>query len=141
MKTRAFQDCYEDILEREHPVSPDRKHLSMTERAAQFSPFAALTGHQDAVEETQRLTESYQELYEDQNSILNEKLQWILSNLSKNPTVKFTYFVPDERKAGGAYVETTGTVKKIEQTEHQIFLTDGTRIPMEQIYEITVLTQ
>ena len=110
--------------------------MSMIDRAAQFSPFAALTGHNDAIIETARLTDRKIELDEGTKSILNEKIQMISDYLSEMPTVTFTHFEPDIKKDGGAYLKTTGTVKKIDDFHKEIYLTDGTIILIEHIYEI-----
>mgnify|MGYP003295258305 CR=1 FL=1 len=110
--------------------------MSMIDRAAQFSPFAALTGHNDAIIETARLTDRKIELDEGTKSILNEKIQMISDYLSEKPTVTFTHFELDIKKDGGAYLKTTGSVKKIDDFKKEIYLTDGTIISIEHIYEI-----
>ena len=119
-----------------HHVSRVHPQMSMEDRAAQFSSFAALTGHDAAIKETARLTDERWEIAEDTKEQLNETLQWIAENIDKDITVTFTYFVPDLRKSGGAYVTATGSVKKIDEYGHKILLKDGTEIPMEQIKEI-----
>jgi len=106
------------------------------DRAAQFSPFAALTGYEDAVEETARLTDSRLELSEDMKTILNEKMQMILDNAENEPIVTITYFVPDKKKSGGAYVDVTGIVKEIDEYERCVVMTDKKKIPIEQIRAI-----
>ena len=110
--------------------------MSLYERAAQFSPFAALTGYEDAVEETARLTDARLELSEDIKTILNEKMQMIVDNLDADPIVTITYFVPDKKKAGGAYVDVTGIVKEIDEYERCIVMTDKKKIPIEQVRAI-----
>ena len=100
----------------------------------QFSPSAALTGHDAAIKETARLTEQKIEQSEDMISLLNEKLQMVADNLGTEVTI--TYFVPDEQKSGGAYVSHTGTVRRIDDYEHTLVMTDKTVIPIEQISEI-----
>lgn len=136
MKKRAFSDQYDDIIGLEHHVSPVRKQMSALERAAQFSPFAALTGHQDALAETQRLTEAHAELEEDCRLLLNQKLQILSENLSRKPEITVTYFQRDERKAGGRSQTCSGIVKKIDEMAQLLLMSDGTRIPMEHLYEI-----
>lgn len=133
MKKRVFSDNYEDIIRLAHYVSTTRNRMSMLERAAQFSPFAALTGHDAAVKETARLTEEKIELDENEKAILNEKLQMIVEKLSEQPEVTITYFRPDKKKAGGEYVEVTGKVKKIDEYERCIRMMNGTEISIEQI--------
>ncbi len=110
--------------------------MSLHDRAAQFSPFAALTGHKAAINETARLTDEKQILSEDVIAKLNEQLNLIKENISTNPIVTITYFVPDDRKSGGAYISNTGVVKKINEYNHTVVLTDKTVIPIEQISEM-----
>ena len=129
-------DKYKDIINLPHHQSKRRPRMSMIDRAAQFSPFAALTGHNDAIIETARLTDRKIELDEGTKSVLNEKIQMISDYLSEMPTVTFTHFEPDIKKDGGAYLITTGTVKKIDDFNKEIYLTDGTIILIEHIYEI-----
>ena len=129
-------DKYRDIINLPHHQSKRRPSMSMIDRAAQFSPFAALTGHNDAIIETARLTDRKIELDEGTKSVLNEKIQMISDYLSEMPTVTFTHFEPDIKKDGGAYLKTTGTVKKIDDFNKEIYLTDGTIILIEHIYEI-----
>lgn len=109
----------------------------MIDRAAQFSPFAALTGHQDAVMETQRLTEDQIDLDEECKMLLNQKLQMLQERLLEKPEITLTYFQPDEKKTGGKVLQCSGTVKKIDEIEHLLLMTDGTKIPMEHLYEIS----
>lgn len=138
MKKRVFNDHYEDIIKLPHHISPTRNKMSMIDRAAQFSPFAALTGHNAAVKETARLTEEKIELDENEKTILNEKLQIIAEKVKEQPEVTITYFLPDEKKTGGKYVDITGNVKKIDEFEHCVRLVDGTKISIEEIYEIVI---
>lgn len=125
---------YDDIINLPHPTSANHPRMSLYDRAAQFSPFAALTGHDAAIKETARLTEQKIELSEDTISRLNEKLQIVADHLETEVTI--TYFVPDERKSGGAYVSYTGIVRRIDDYEHTLIMTDKTVIPIEQISEI-----
>ncbi len=125
---------YDDIINLPHPTSANHPRMSLYDRAAQFSPFAALTGHDAAIKETARLTEQNIELSEDTISRLNEKLQIVADHLETEVTI--TYFVPDERKSGGAYVSYTGIVRRIDDYEHTLIMTDKTVIPIEQISEI-----
>ena len=129
-------DKYKDIINLPHHQSKRSPRMSMIDRAAQFSPFAALTGHNDAIIETARLTDRKIELDEGTKSVLNEKIQMMSDYLSEMPTVTFTHFEPDIKKDGGAYLKTTGTVKKIDDFNKEIYLTDGTIILIEHIYEI-----
>ena len=127
---------YEDILNLPHHVSSTRPQMSMLERAAQFSPFAALTGYDTAIKETGRLTDEKIEIGEEALTFLNMKLQLLVDNLDDKPEVTFTYFKPDERKSGGAYVDVTGTVKKVDDYERQIVMHNGTKIPLDDILNI-----
>ena len=127
-------DKYEDIINLPHPVSKKHPRMSLYDRAAQFSPFAALTGHNAAIIETARLTEKKIRQSGDAISILNEKLHIITENPGAEVTI--TYFLPDDRKEGGAYVRYTGAVKKIDRYVNSVVMTDGTVIPVEDISEI-----
>ena len=127
---------YEDIINLPHHVSSTRPQMSMLERAAQFSPFAALTGYDTAIKETGRLTDEKIEISEEALTFLNMKLQLLVDNLDDKPEVTFTYFKPDERKSGGAYVDVTGTVKKVDDYERQIVMHNGTKIPLDDILNI-----
>lgn len=127
---------YDDIINLPHHVSKKHPQMLLRDRAAQFSPFAALTGHKAAINETARLTDEKQILSEDIIAKLNEQLNFIKENISTNPIVTITYFVPDDRKSGGAYISNTGVVKKINEYNHTVILTDKTVIPIEQISEM-----
>lgn len=127
---------YEDIINLPHHVSEKRAPMSMIDRGAQFSPFAALTGYDAAIQETARLTDRRIELSDGQKEQLNEKLQLILENLRGQPEVTVTYFRPDERKGGGAYVTAAGIVSKIDGYRKLLIMKDGTVISFEDIYEI-----
>ena len=127
---------YDDIMSLPHHVSKTRPQMPMSDRAAQFAPFAALTGYDDAVKETGRLTEDKIELAESSLSALNAKIQLLQMHLDEAPEITFTYFRPDERKAGGAYLTTTGTIKKLDAHERLIVLHDGTKLPMDDILDM-----
>lgn len=127
---------YDDIINLPHHVSKKHPQMSLHDRAAQFSPFAALTGHKAAINETARLTDEKQILSEDVIAKLNEQLNLIKENIGTNLIVTITYFVPDDRKSGGAYISNTGVVKKINEYNHTVILTDNTVIPIEQISEM-----
>ncbi len=127
---------YDEIMGLPHHVSKTRSQMPMSDRAAQFAPFAALTGYDDAVKETGRLTDDKIELEENSLNELNAKIQLLRESLADKPEITFTYFKPDERKAGGAYLTTTGTVKKLDDYERLIVLQDGTKLPMDDILDI-----
>ena len=130
---------YDDIIQLPHHQSTKRAHMSLHDRAAQFAPFAALTGHDAAIEETARLTED--EITLDDNAIadINEKLYEISQHLSERWRVSITYFRPDERKKGGKYLTDVGTIQKIKESEQLILMDSGVQIKMEQIIKIEVV--
>lgn len=127
---------YDDMLALPHHVSTVHPQMSPENRAAQFAPFAALTGYGDAVNETARLTDRRMELDDDQKLLLNNKLQLIQESLRAHPGVSVTYFQPDPKKAGGAYVTVTGTVKKVDEYARRIVMTNGALIPMDEVIAI-----
>ena len=127
---------YDEILSLPHHVSKTRPQMPMSDRAAQFAPFAALTGYDAAIKETGRLTDERIELDVEALSALNMKYQLLMEALDEAPEVTITYFQPDERKAGGKYVSAVGTVKKIDDFERRITMRDGTRIPMDDVLSI-----
>ncbi len=127
---------YDDIIALTHPEPRTHGRMPRSERAAQFSPFAALTGYEDAVEETARYTESCTELTEDAKSILNEKLRMLHDHLPSKPTVRILYFVPDAKKSGGAYVRIQGKLRAIDSHARIIVMEDRTSIQIEQIREL-----
>ena len=127
---------YEDIMDRPHHISKKHPQMSMSERAAQFSPFAALTGYDAAVEETARLTDRRIELDEYEARHLDERIQKLSEHLQEHPKISITYFLPDARKDGGEYVTVTGSVKKMDPYERRIVLMDGTLIPIHEVIKI-----
>lgn len=127
---------YDDIINLPHHVSSTRPHMSIEERAAQFSPFAALTGHEDAIKETARQTEREIILDENELEILDEKLKAILSDKSDNKNIIVVYYVPDENKNGGKYLECSGRVKKMDEYRHVLVMEDGTEINVGRIADI-----
>ncbi len=127
---------YDDIIMLPRHVSKTHPPMPAADRAAQFAPFAALTGHYDAVKEAARLTEERVELDESCKAVLDGKLQDIRRRLGEEPAVTVTYFVPDERKSGGSYETAAGCVRKIDEYERVLVLTDGTRIPVSELLEI-----
>lgn len=131
-----MKDLYEDIINLPHHVSKTRPQMSMIDRAAQFSPFAALTGYDAAIKETGRLTDEKIEMDEEALNILNMKFQLLVDKLADEPEITFTYFKPDERKAGGAYIDVTGKVKKVDDFERLIVMQNGTKMPMDDILNI-----
>lgn len=134
------QGSYDDIIDLPHPVSKRHPQMPLSDRAAQFAPFAALTGHDEAIRETARLTDSFVELDEEQREKLDQRLQMLLAEMGANPLrepeIKATYFQPDEKKDGGAYVSVSGSVKKVDRYRRQIWFTDGTALTMENLISI-----
>ena len=131
-----MKNPYEDIINLPHHVSKTHPQMSMQDRAAQFSPFAALTGYDDAIDETARLTGRKIELGEEAREILDRKLQYLGSIISEQPEISVTYFVPDEKKDGGRYVTATGCLKRINEFERALLFTDGTRISLDEIEDV-----
>ena len=127
---------YDDIINLPHHTSPQRPRMAMIDRAAQFSPFAALTGYDAAVKETARLTEDRVELDEYEKSALNDRLQIVQERLPDTPVIAITYFVPDERKSGGCIKEISGVVQNFSMQKKWIAMEDGTLIPADQITAI-----
>ena len=132
----AGKHKYDDIINLPHPVSKRHPPMSLLNRAAQFSPFAALTGHDAAIRETARLTDTFMELDENLKEQLDEKLRLLRENLSQKPEIEATYFQPDERKCGGTYVTIRGRVKKIDEYSRIILFTDGTSFPLEHLFSL-----
>lgn len=133
-----MQNPYEDILSLPHHVSPTRPAMSMQDRAAQFSPFSALTGYDSAIKETARLTDIKADLDEYERSRLDAKLQVILEHLGEDFEVIITYFLPDRKKNGGSYTDFVGVVKKIDEYEHILLTRNGKQIPIDDIVEIRI---
>ncbi|MBE6981203.1 MAG: YolD-like family protein [Ruminococcaceae bacterium] len=129
-------DSYQDIIHLQRPVSSRHAPMSMEDRAAQFAPFAALTGYDGVIAETGRLTETWGELAEGALEELDEALHAVEAVLDTQPQVTVTRFCPDGRKAGGAYVTSTGRVKKMDPYERVLVFTDGTKIPMDGIVAV-----
>ncbi len=127
---------YDDIIDLPRHVSERHPHMPIADRAAQFSPFAALTGHGEAIKETARLTNERIELDENCKALLDQKLRIIRGQLSKRPEVSITYFMPDIKKEGGSYVTAEGCAIRINEYENTIALSDGTKIPIDEIIEI-----
>ena len=130
---------YDDIIHLSRPVSRKRSPMSNFDRAAQFSPFAALTGYDAVIAESGRLTDAQIELDEGGKALLDEKLQTLRAHLEEQPPVKLTVFCPDSRKTGGAYEEITGNVKKIDPVARILVLTSGAVIPIDRLYGIECL--
>ena len=134
MLNNEISHKYDDILSMPHPNSKNHPRMARRDRAAQFSSFAALTGHQAAIEEAARVTDIRMELDEEMKEQLNVKLQKIVSEPGQR--IQLVYYVPDGRKSGGSYKTKIGIVKKIDEYQKILVLEDGCRIPLEDISEI-----
>lgn len=130
---------YDDMIHLPHHQSTKRAHMSLHDRAAQFAPFAALTGHEAAIEETARLTEAEIVLDDTVVAAINDKLYEISQHLSEKWRVSITYFKPDAKKQGGAYLTDVGTIQKINQAEQLVIMDSGMCIEMKQIINLEVM--
>ena len=131
-----MKEDYSDIINLPHHVSKNHPQMPMEARAAQFAPFAALTGYDAVIHETARLTDKQVELEEYDNERLNRIFSEIMDSLEEQPVVTVSYFKPDEHKAGGAYVTVTGQLKKIDTYEQLMVMEDGTAIPIGNIMDL-----
>ena len=127
---------YDDIIDLPHHVSTTRPRMSRLDRAAQFAPFAALTGYGAAIKETARLTDERSELGEYELMELNAGIHMLMERIEEHPQVEITYFKPDERKDGGAYLTVKSRAKRLNEYERFLLLEDGTEIPFDDIYKI-----
>jgi hypothetical protein len=127
---------YDDIIDHPHYEPKRHPRMSMHNRAAQFAPFAALTGYDAAINETARLTDTQLELEEYDNQRLQDILMRLAAQVAKRPAITVIYFKPDERKAGGAYHTLTGNLKTIDEATHSLVMTDGTRIPLGSVLDL-----
>lgn len=134
-----YDHKYDDILYLPHHVSKKHPQMSLADRAAQFSPFAALAGHKEALWETGRVTDARVELDENMKAILDGKIQILLEQADAQPETAITYFVPDDKKAGGKYMTVQGCIKKIDEYGQVIKLTDGTEIQICDILDIQMI--
>lgn len=135
MKSKA-EELYADIINLPHHELTTRQRMPLINRAASFAPFAALTGYDEAVKETARLTDARIELDDSTKLVLSDKLQLAMEMAYQEPTITVTYFVPDQKKAGGAYVDYTGIIKRIDEYERKVIFVDKTSIPINDIYAI-----
>ena len=131
-----MNDNYDDIKHLSRPQYDDLHPMSMSDRAAQFSPFAALVGYDDEVDEAARLTDSRIELTEDGINELNDNLNRLLDHISEMPEIRVTYFIPDEKKSGGRYMDKIGTVRIFDSYANELVFSDGDRISVKDIYSV-----
>ena len=136
MKKTNAEELYADIINLPHHELTTRQRMPIINRAASFSPFAALTGYDDAVKETARLTDQRLELDEGAKEILNDKLRIAVDKADQEPEIKVTYFLPDKKKDGGAYITIKAVIKRIDEYERLVVFTDKSTIPIDDIYEI-----
>lgn len=129
-------NAYDDIIHLPRHVSAKHPQMAVSDRAAQFAPFAALTGHDAAIKETARLTDERKELDEYTMDALRDRLQMIAERLEERPEITVTYFRPDEKKTGGAYIAAAGVVKRIDEYKRVIVMDDGKMIPIDEIISI-----
>ena len=127
---------YADLLYLPHPVSQKHQPMSRQDRAAQFSPFAALSGYEAALQEAGRLTDRRMELDEEEKEKIRGRLQTVQDNIETHPEVSFVYFVPDVKKEGGAYASATDRVKRLDEFSRMVILMDGRTIPMDEIVDV-----
>ncbi|MBQ5328346.1 MAG: hypothetical protein J6J15_04085 [Oscillospiraceae bacterium] len=127
---------YDDVINRQHPTSKKHPRMSNMNRAAQFAPFAALTGYEESIEETARLTDRRIELSEYEIEELNAKLNFIQKHIKERPEVTITYFQPDERKEGGAYITATGKVRRIDEVNGVIVFEDERAFLIDEVVDI-----
>lgn len=128
---------YDDIINLPHHISKKHPQMSLYARSAQFAPFAALTGYEEAVKETARETNERIDIEDELKSILDGKLQIILEQIKNHPEISITYFIADSKKNGGEYVTVTGLVKKVDSYNQYIYLIDNTEIPINEIIDIS----
>lgn len=138
MKKTDFQNRYHDIINLPHHVSATRPHMSRLDRAAQFSPFAALNGYTQAIREASRFTQQRVELGEYELTELNESFRQLMEHFSDDPEVKITYFQPEKSKEEGLYLTVKTKVIKIDEFEREILLKNGTKIPFSDLYSLTI---
>ena len=136
MKKTNAEELYADIINLPHHELKTRQRMPIINRAASFSPFAALTGYDDAVKETARLTSERIELDEGAKEILNDKLRIAADKADQEPEIKVTYFLPDKKKDGGAYITIKAVIKRIDEYERLVVFNDKSTIPIDDIYEI-----
>ena len=133
-----MKNKYEDIINLEHHISKKHPQMSISDRAAQFASFAALTGYEEEVEEAARITSRKIELVEEEKAILNRKIEEIQKRINNKPKITITYFIPDPRKDGGEYITVFGIVKKIDEDKKVILLENNETIPISEINDIVI---
>lgn len=133
---KEIRDDYSDIIDLPHHQSETRKHMSLHDRAAQFAPFAALTGYSEAIKETGRLTDKAPDMSEQAKADLDEKLEILRRLLPERPKVTVSFFTEDQRKSGGSYQKMKGKVKRIDEVMRSIILEEGCQIQIDKVTEL-----
>ena len=132
---------YDDIKDMTRPQYPNLPPMPVYDRAAQFSPFAALVGYEDAVEETERLTDSRREMEQDEINELNARLQELSDRLQDRPKIRVTFFIRDKKKEGGSYASKVGNVRTIDRFNNVILFADGASVPVRDMYSIVFIKE
>ena len=127
---------YDEMLDLPHHTSPRHPRMSLRDRAAQFAPFSALTGYDDVIDETARLTDGKIELSEDARALLDVKQRLLQRRIAERPRVTVVHFVADQRKTGGAYRSFTGNLIRMDETSREMVFADGTRIKTSDVIEM-----
>lgn len=130
--------AYDDIIDLPHPLSLVHPPMPVMDRAAQFVPFAALTGYDEAVAEAARVTEAFQQLADDEQSEINRSLKYLCEHRCEKLRIAAVYFVPDDKKAGGRYVSASGIVKRIDEYSKEIVFDDGEKIKIKMLRELEI---
>ncbi len=136
---KSVERKYDDMLDMPHHQSHKRAHMSLHDRAAQFAPFQALTGYEEELTETARLTEERITLDENRIAAINEKLTYLGAHLAEHLRISITYFRPDGKKEGGSYLTDVGSIRKMKEAERIVIMESGMEIPMEQIVELQLI--
>ena len=129
---------YDDIINLPHPTSAKHPRMPLSDRAAQFAPFAALSDHSAALAETARLTEERPEMSEEQKAAINDALMELLSRIRERPEAEIVYFRPDARKAGGECVTKRGNVRRIDEANREMLFADGEKVQLESIVNASI---
>ena len=138
MNDRKDYHKYDDVIWRQHPTSKKHPRMSRMNRAAQFAPFAALTGYEESIEETARLTDRRIELSDKDIEDINIKLNFIKEHIKERPEVAITYFQPDERKEGGEYITVTGKVRRVDEVNKVLVFEDEKTVGIDVITNLNI---
>ena len=136
---KSFYASVECVEHERNNQSTKHKHKNNHQRAAQFAPFATLTGYDAVIDETTKLTDEKLELSDEQTEFLNQQIQLLTERLSEQPQVGITYFLPDDRKSGGEYVTVTGNVRRVDDFNREIVFTDGLTVKIDDVWNIRIM--